>query len=450
MPEADILAIEDKKKADEALQLLRELFEDAIAEKPDVWKSLNPDQQAAAREIITGNKSCYILTGDAGTGKTFLLRALRTLFPSAISLCAMTGKAATLLGATTFDKLFGIDRKNLSFRSNSRTVLTAAKQIIVIDEASMLGDNLASMVKQASNQYYKRIILCGDWAQASPVDDQWPFNNRLVRDQAGFIKLRQQMRQTQDAETFICALNWLRVGECTDAVKTFFRQCQRGPVPESCVRLYAFNETVRAWNSERLKAHITSTGNAVQHLVAEYLDKRPPAKQSEYPLTAKAIDKIFDDVGIRALQEVAVGCRLLCLRNHKDLEYTNGDTGVLEGIEGTTLEVRLDRTGKCVQIGRREFEIKDGHDRVVGVVVGHPVTLGYALTIHKAQGATIPQVYVDLASIAKFPNHEGGRHGLAYVACSRVRKIEDLWLDDVEVLPHAVVCDPIVRPFLQA
>jgi len=48
-------------------------------------------------------------------------------------------------------------------------------------------------------------------------------------------------------------------------------------------------------------------------------------------------------------------------------------------------------------------------------------------------------VHVDVNSIARFP--EGGRHGLAYVALSRVRELEDLtlsgWADGaVRVDPH--------------
>ena len=51
-----------------------------------------------------------------------------------------------------------------------------------------------------------------------------------------------------------------------------------------------------------------------------------------------------------------------------------------------------------------------------------PIKPGYAVSIHSSQGGTLDKVIVNL----------GPREfaiGLAYVACSRVRRIEDLYFD---------------------
>lgn len=48
-----------------------------------------------------------------------------------------------------------------------------------------------------------------------------------------------------------------------------------------------------------------------------------------------------------------------------------------------------------------------------------PITLAYALTIHKAQGLTLDKVIVEIGDRELAP-------GLTYVALSRVRRAEDL------------------------
>jgi hypothetical protein len=74
--------------------------------------------------------------------------------------------------------------------------------------------------------------------------------------------------------------------------------------------------------------------------------------------------------------------------------------------------------------------------------VGFPVVLGYALTIHKAQGLSVNYAYVDMADIEKF----GFKHGLAYVALSRTRTLEGLVIS--RYIPQAVQIDREMRDFI--
>lgn len=74
--------------------------------------------------------------------------------------------------------------------------------------------------------------------------------------------------------------------------------------------------------------------------------------------------------------------------------------------------------------------------------VGFPVILGYALTIHKAQGLSVNYAYVDMADIEKF----GFKHGLAYVALSRTRTLEGLVIS--KYIPQAVQIDREMKDFI--
>ena len=75
-------------------------------------------------------------------------------------------------------------------------------------------------------------------------------------------------------------------------------------------------------------------------------------------------------------------------------------------------------------------------------VTGLPLILGWAITIHKAQGLTLDKAYLDMQTITYMKGES--KHGLAYVALTRTLeglKIEN-WRDD------AVYCSPHVRKLI--
>jgi ATP-dependent exoDNAse (exonuclease V) alpha subunit len=67
-----------------------------------------------------------------------------------------------------------------------------------------------------------------------------------------------------------------------------------------------------------------------------------------------------------------------------------------------------------------------------------PLRLAYALTIHKAQGATLDCALIDIGP-STF------EYGQAYVALSRVRNLEGLYIFDV--CPRAFRAHPLVKSF---
>lgn len=71
--------------------------------------------------------------------------------------------------------------------------------------------------------------------------------------------------------------------------------------------------------------------------------------------------------------EFAVGDRIVCTRNNRGLGVVNGDTGVAVGATNA---------GLVVKIGERAVELPESY-----LAAGN-LSHGYALTVHKAQGAT--------------------------------------------------------------
>ena len=124
-----------------------------------------------------------VICGEAGTGKTTVVRSLIEAIElvdgagSEIQLLAPTGKAADRLrdrtgrGASTVHALLarqGFLNPNLTFRSYGRRLDSAAT--IVIDEASMLDLGvLATLFRAIEWQSVKRLILVGDPSQLPPI-----------------------------------------------------------------------------------------------------------------------------------------------------------------------------------------------------------------------------------------------------------------------------------------
>ena len=81
---------------------------------------------------------------------------------------------------------------------------------------------------------------------------------------------------------------------------------------------------------------------------------------------------------------------------------------------------------------------QEGVMEVKAKILQLPLTLAWAITIHKSQGLTIPEVYCELGrSFAA---------GQAYVALSRARSLEGLYLSSINA--NYFFADPKILQFL--
>jgi ATP-dependent DNA helicase PIF1 len=91
--------------------------------------------------------------------------------------------------------------------------------------------------------------------------------------------------------------------------------------------------------------------------------------------------------------------------------------------------------GRVLPIDRKLWEL-DGYKGVFRSQI--PLRLAWACTIHKAQGATLDSALIDIG-----PNTF--EYGQAYVALSRVRSLEGLYIHDFT--PSAFSLHPKVAAF---
>lgn len=436
---------------EESNEIVAELQRKAQREEP---KSLTEElaeitlsqEQKNAIALIMKTKKDVILTGKAGAGKSTIIKFLRYFNPS-WAVCSTTGKASVLIDGTTVDRLFCIDRTNgriwsdIFLKSNMRH----CGDVIIIDEASMIGKIMFHPIRKIAASFGKRLIFVGDWGQAAPVKDDWFFP--IDPDEFEFIKLTECWRQ--NGGEFLECLDKLRVGKQDDQVNQMFSSRIRPTIPkdDSCLVIFGTNRLADKYNAgkiEELLAYQRSQGKRGKGFILN-----SKLKGGTVRITDKNYDAIMANTPFANETKFASGCKVLITKNSSstdNCEYCNGDTGYLIGAkacdgEVVELTVLLDRTNSPVTISRKTAETVDVQGRLMYTYEGFPIKVGYAMTAHKCQGMTIPKIWVDIESIGWMHTH-----GLVYVALSRVRKLEDLyvssWYDNLAVV------DEVVRPYL--
>lgn len=207
---------------------------------PEYLENLNSEQEQAFMQIRNflykeaNDYSMFCLKGFAGTGKTFLISRVvkycldnhkhfrRKYSPIKIAMTAPTNKAVQVLRESsnlpdveylTCHKLLGLKEVILPsgeivFKNEFEDKFTNIKEcdILIIDEVSMLNDDLFFEIKRYSNQC--RIIFMGDPAQIPPVGkpDCEPFLNPEKHDIKSF-EISQIMRQKEGSEIIDLSFN---------------------------------------------------------------------------------------------------------------------------------------------------------------------------------------------------------------------------------------------------
>lgn len=200
---------------------------------------LNEGQLAAAQQFIgflLSNQKEFVISGQAGVGKTTLLKhlmelqeaegiaaVLGTTILSEWSLTATTNKAAEVLQvatgfpATTIHQLLGLIVRNdyengsskISRKPNSEVI---GNRVIVVDECSMVDTQLRKYIEECTINC--KIVYVGDHCQLAPVGEPispvFRDNNtveltQIVRSQGAppITRLCQQLRQTVETGIFM-------------------------------------------------------------------------------------------------------------------------------------------------------------------------------------------------------------------------------------------------------
>ena len=146
------------------------------------------DQENAIKELsefLKDNKKNVItLSGEAGTGKTTVIKeVIKNVrkMNMQYTLCAPTNKAALIMqemyddDSITIHKLlamspsldiFNLDLRSLLFKSNESMRQIPNRGVVILDECSMLNDDLYDMLVKSCEEMRSKIIFVGDVSQS--------------------------------------------------------------------------------------------------------------------------------------------------------------------------------------------------------------------------------------------------------------------------------------------
>jgi ATP-dependent DNA helicase PIF1 len=139
------------------------------------------------------------------------------------------------------------------------------------------------------------------------------------------------------------------------------------------------------------------------------------------------VAKTDRDASYEEILELCEGAQVMLLRNMPEHGLVNGSRGIVVGFDTVaphTPHVEFLKQGSTVRIpiSVAMWELED-NPNVFRVQI--PLRLAWACTIHKAQGATLDCALVDIGR----GTFESGQ---AYVALSRVRSLDGLYIHDFD------------------
>lgn len=408
---------------------------------------LTKDQQRIF-EIVEGSNDNVCIHGVPGSGKSVLNNALQNDGKKTYTMAAPTGLAAQNIAGRTIHSIFGIPvsfgviaptfNKFPTNRNQVANITYNVKRLI-IDEISMVRADQLDYIDRCL-RYFKRInlpfggiqlIAVGDFFQLPPIvkgEEKKQFTDYGYESEFAFharafssIKiesLTEVLRQKGDNK-FIKLLHEVRMAEKGSlSLKHMVMLNDRVDEPDGiCVRLVGANAQADDINAMELA--------------------KLPGEPFEFHATSYGE---WEKVPVDQVITLKIGAQILVKKNKAnipmgqrgDSDIVNGTLGVVEEIitddpELKRIVIRL-RNGETATIFEQRWERKIKHqdegewgEKTVAGYEQLPVSLAWAISIHKSQGMTMERVHIDLSRI-----FAGGQ---VYVALSRCKSLDGITLE---------------------
>lgn len=387
---------------------------------------------------LRSSSNLYIIYGAAGTGKSFVLNALKlylTLQQLQPVVLAPTGVAAHSVGGQTIHRFFGLTL-NIDVYNPVRLedyLKLHPKTVVLIDEVSMISRRLMEKMSCSLSEVTGNgavfgglpVIMFGDVSQLPPVQVQqegYFFGSPIMDGAVSFLLTESQRVNEEDAE-FLQFLHKVKNMQLDDFVLRFInnRRVKDNDINMGWLRLFPTRAEVHEYNDQCID-RIEGPGKWYTSI-----DVGPDHVLKE---TGK-VKNLFlkKGVPVMLLENLAV-----------DDGWVNGTRCVVESIEADNMLVL-----------RR---IKDGRTRSVQYTCTPiyrtnwsrtqlPVAVGFASTVHKVQSLTLDDgVVVSL-------NRPFFAHGEFYVACSRVRSGSQIRFSRVNLEQLRVTFDSLALSFVE-
>ncbi|HET9656296.1 MAG TPA: AAA family ATPase, partial [Kineosporiaceae bacterium] len=405
-----------------------EAVEAAIAESAAAGRPLNPGQEQLVRQLAGTPAPLALGLAPAGTGKTTAMRVLARaaalggrnvlgLAPSAAAAAVLrtelgttTDTLAKLLHATTAHAQTGCALPDWVAAIGKDTM-------VVLDEAGMASTLDLAALSEIVQARGGRVVLIGDDQQLAAIGAGGVL--RDIAETHGALTLSQVMRFTDPSEG--AASLALRDGD--PAAIAYYSDHDRIAVGDLAV---CTEQAYAAWAGDLAAGRDAIMLAPTLDLVAELNARARADRLAQAPGPAGPVVDLVDGC------QAGVGDTVITRENNRRIAFSASDW-VKNGDRWQVLEVRPDG-------GLRVAHLGTGH-RVylpAAYVAAH-VGLGYATTVHAAQGVT--------ADIAHVVAAGSETRQLLYVALTRGRLGNYLYLTVAgDGDPHTVITRDALLP----
>lgn len=390
-------------------------------------KSVESEQNSVYEILLSGKN--VLITGQAGTGKTFLLnRFISYLKENKIpaGVTASTGIASTHINGQTIHSWVGFGIKEELTEQDMHKIINndyvndrvKGAKVLIIDEISMLHDFQLDMTDKICKSIREnekpfgglQIVLCGDFYQLPPVSKgkhRGSFiTNSKIWDEMDLqvCYLTKQFRHTDTQLSKI--LNEIRANDISEKSIELLLARVDATLPSGVepTKIYTHNSNADAYNLDKL----------------DKIDEEEHKFQMKWGGDSKLVDSLKKSCLAPEELILKKGAVVMFVRNNKTVGYVNGTTGkVIDFDKDGYPIVEVFRTKKKIPAVSEKWQV-DENLKILAWISQVPLRLAWAITTHKSQGMTLDYAEIDLS--------KSFTYSLGYVALSRVRALEGMCL----------------------
>lgn len=366
---------------------------------------LDDGQAAAVAAVTTARRPVDVLVGPAGTGKTTTLRAVREAWEQTHGQGSIVGLAPSAVAADILGESIGISTENTAkwlfeHNRNPGDWSFQAGQLVIVDEAGLCGTLALDHLREQAGSAGAKLLLVGDPHQLTAIDAGGAFG-MLVRELGNDAATLESVWRFRSQWEAAASLK-LRHGSPT-ALNAYDEHARLHYGDESEILAGVFD----AWTADEeaglQSLLIADAGGTVAELNRSAQLWRIDHGQVDMSVSAAA----------RGEQIVGRGDRVITRLNDRRLISSQGKF-VKNGQRWTVLT--------CFDDGSIVLLSPDDGDTltVAADYATTSVELAYAVTTHRAQGATVDTAHTVFTA--------AGNREAAYVAMTRGRDANHAWV----------------------
>jgi len=396
-------------------------------------------QQNAVNYFLLGEN--VFVSGGAGCGKSYLINFLKNNYSQlGLEITASTGIAAVNIGGSTIHSWAGIGLANQplehilenlnSFKFSKIKQRIRATNCLIIDEISMISAEVLDLLNKVLQNIRKnqkpmgglQILLFGDFLQLPPVGNhkdgaKYCFDSQVWQDlNLKNIILNQSFRQS-DAK-FVEVLNHIRFGNINDEVKQLLT-----------ARIAVYD------NSPAIKPTVLTTHNHRADEINQQFLQQINGEVKDFSATYKGNENkiVFLKKNCLAYENLTlkIGAQVMMIKNSLQKEgVVNGSIGIVKDFSSKKnypIVEFADQKSYVIAPETWNIEKINLTTKAIEIeasLVQIPLVLAWSITVHKSQGLTLDKIKCDLNYVFDA--------GQAYVALSRARFLEGVFIDSID------------------